>query len=286
MDDFGTAFIVICGLGLGVVSIVAVFIARGAAKNASLARQEIARLQQHVGWLDNWLRHLTSQLQRESEERARLAAAPKIETAPAIATTAEISSETTSPAAEPIAENGSAVATVVEKIPEQAAAATAMAPPAANAPPASTEPAPTLEEQLGIVWLTRIGAAVFVVGALFFFKYAVDNAWIGPMGRVAIGALLGLVLLVGAELARPNTKASFVAALTGIGLAVLFASVWASSAFYGLVSPTIAFVANTAVLFLGAALSVRHRAEPTLAVSLAAGFLNPIKIMFSGPPAA
>lgn len=274
MDDFGTVFSVSFGVGLLVAVIVAIAMASAASAKALAARQEIIRLQRHVGWLEGWLRNLSSQLQRESEDRARLAAAsPKVETP--IATTAAKESEAAGPV--PIA--------MAAEIPSETASPAAAPVPqaiAANPPPdVVIEPAPTLEEQLGIVWLTRIGAAVFVVGALFFFKYAVDNAWIGPMGRVAIGALFGIALLVGAEISRPKTKASFVAALTGIGLAVLFASVWASSAFYGLVSPTAAFVANTAILFLGAALSVRHRAEATLVVSLAAGFLNPV-VLSSG----
>ncbi|MGH7284910.1 MAG: DUF2339 domain-containing protein, partial [Polyangiaceae bacterium] len=244
--------------------------------------QEILRLGQQVAWLEGWLRSLSNQLQRESEERARLAApSPKIEEPQPTATPIATGAET------PIATAAQTPIATAAEIPREAAPPAVAAAPAAIAvdaapdvaaepAPMLVEPAPTLEEQLGIVWLTRIGAAVFVVGALFFFKYAVDNAWIGPMGRVAIGAIIGIALLIGAEASRPKTKASFVAALTGIGLAVLFASVWASSAFYDLVSPTVAFVANTAVLFLGAALSVRHRAETTLVVSLAAGFLNPV----------
>jgi hypothetical protein len=115
-------------------------------------------------------------------------------------------------------------------IPAQPAAPDYSAP--VPAPHSVSAPAETLEEKIGLTWLTRLGAAVFILGAGFFFKYAVDNDWIGPLGRVAIGISLGLALLAFSEYQRPKAKPQFVHALTGVGLAVLLASSYASFAFY------------------------------------------------------
>ena len=134
----------------------------------------------------------------------------------------------------------------------------------------------SLEERLGLNWLTRVGAAAFVLGALFFFKYAVDSAWIGPTGRVAVGGAVGALLILTAELIRAKTRPGFVQALMGIGLALLFASVWASAVSYDLIPIPAAFGANTLILFIGAALSFRHRGEAILVLSLVAGLLNPV----------
>lgn len=134
----------------------------------------------------------------------------------------------------------------------------------------------SLEERLGLNWLTRVGAAAFVLGALFFFKYAVDSAWIGPTGRVAVGGAVGALLILTAELIRAKTRPGFVQALMGIGLALLFASVWASAVSYDLIPISAAFGANTLILFIGAALSLRHRGEAILVLSLVAGLLNPV----------
>jgi uncharacterized membrane protein len=166
--------------------------------------------------------------------------------------------------------------------PEEAAPPTEEAAPPAVGPPPPKEQEqdaarpPSLEEHLGLTWLTRIGAAAFLLGALFFFKYAVDNEWIGPTGRVAIGAFVGIVLIAAAEAVQKKTKPRFVQALIGIGLATLFVSVWASAAFYRLIDGTAALVVNTVILFFGVALSLRHRGEPILILALIAGFLNPI----------
>lgn len=148
-------------------------------------------------------------------------------------------------------------------------------PPAPAAPLPATD-GPSIEERLGLTWLTRAGAAAFLIGALFFFKYAADNQWIGPTGRVAIGAATGTLLLVAAEVARRRTRRRFVHALLGIGLATLFVSVWASAALYELTPTSVAFVADTVLLLLGAALAFRHRAEAILVLVLVAGFLNPV----------
>ncbi|WP_437320315.1 DUF2339 domain-containing protein [Sorangium sp. So ce385] len=135
---------------------------------------------------------------------------------------------------------------------------------------------PTIEERLGLTWLTRAGAATFLLGALFFFKYASDNAWIGPLGRVAIGAATGAALLAAAEVLRGRAQRRFVHALIGLGLAVLIVSVWASAALYELIPIPAAFAADTVLLLLGAALALRHRGEAILILSLVAGFLNPV----------
>ncbi|WP_437681042.1 DUF2339 domain-containing protein [Sorangium sp. So ce131] len=135
---------------------------------------------------------------------------------------------------------------------------------------------PSIEERLGLTWLTRAGAATFLLGALFFFKYAADNAWIGPTGRVAIGAATGAALLAGAEVIRRRTQRRFVHALLGLGLAILIASVWTSAVLYELVPIAAAFAANTAILLLGAALALRHRGEVILILTLVASFLNPV----------
>ncbi|WP_437281680.1 DUF2339 domain-containing protein [Sorangium sp. So ce375] len=178
------------------------------------------------------------------------------------------------------------------------AAAAAAAPPAVAFPGPVAPPAPRLaatldasaaspahreaperqsiEERLGLTWLTRAGAATFLLGALFFFKYASDNAWIGPFGRVAIGAATGAALLAIAEALRGGARRRFIHALVGLGLAVLIASVWASAVLYELVPISTAFAAETVLLLLGAGLALRHRGEAILILSLVAGFLNPV----------
>ncbi|HEX6838583.1 MAG TPA: DUF2339 domain-containing protein, partial [Polyangia bacterium] len=164
-------------------------------------------------------------------------------------------------------------AAVVEPPP----AAVVEPPPAAVVePPPAAAPAASLEEKIALVWFTRIGAAVLLLGVAWFFKYAVDNDWIGPLGRVALGALAGAAVLVFAEATRPRTRAVYVQVLTGVGLALLFFTAYAAHAFYHLIPAAAAFAAVAVVTLLGGALAIHHRGESILVLSLVAGLLAPV----------
>ncbi len=182
----------------------------------------------------------------------------------------------------PVAESATAAAPV--PIAELVSASLPNATTLAAAPGAVESSAPraagghSLEEKVALVWFTRIGAAALLIGVAFFFKYAVDNDWIGPLGRVALGALTGAGLLAAAEITRTRTKAIFLQVLLGVGLSFLYLSVYASHAFYGIVPTTPAFAALVVVSLLGGALAVRHRGEPILILSLLAALLAPVLI--------
>ncbi len=47
-----------------------------------------------------------------------------------------------------------------------------------------TEPETDLESRIGSHWLNRIGIAALLIGISYFLKFAFDNNWIGPAGRV------------------------------------------------------------------------------------------------------
>jgi uncharacterized membrane protein len=45
-------------------------------------------------------------------------------------------------------------------------------------------------------WLLKLGAFLFLIGLGWFTTYAFLNNWIGPMGRIALGLILGSILLL------------------------------------------------------------------------------------------
>lgn len=143
-------------------------------------------------------------------------------------------------------------------------------------PPPATGAPDTLEHRIVLVWFTRIGALAVLAGAAYFFKYAADNRWIGPTGRVALGVLAGAGVLGFGEWIRPRAKALYVQALQGTGVAILFAAAYASHALYHLVPVGAAFAAVGAVALVGGALAVRGRSELVLALALAGGLLAPV----------
>jgi hypothetical protein len=133
-----------------------------------------------------------------------------------------------------------------------------------------------LEEKIALVWFTRAGALAILVGAAYFLKYAVDNALLGPWGRIASGCAMGAGALVAGEALRARTRPIWIHGLQGAGIALLFLAGFGSHALYHLVPVAVAFGAVAVVALLGGALAVRHRAELLLAIALVGGLLAPV----------
>ena len=144
------------------------------------------------------------------------------------------------------------------------------------APPAAPAPRhPSVETSLGLNWLNRIGAFTLILGAAFFFKYAVDNEWIGPTGRVLLGILTGFGLLAGAEKTRRAGHSVYAQGLAGAGVSVLYLAFWAAASLYQLIPVWLAFSALAADTVLAAALALRHGSIALAVLGLLGGYLTP-----------
>ena len=95
-------------------------------------------------------------------------------------------------------------------------------PPAPPLPPAA--PPREFETRVGLTWINRIGVVTLVLGVAFFFKYAVDNQWIGATGRVYLGVLVGLAAIaIAARLWRRGHQV-YAQGVAGAGVAILYLS--------------------------------------------------------------
>ncbi|MCD4694174.1 DUF2339 domain-containing protein [bacterium] len=133
------------------------------------------------------------------------------------------------------------------------------------------------EERLGGQWFAKIGVAVLVIGISLFLKYAFDNDWIGETGRVVIGLVVGLSLLVWGE---KMIKKYFLYAqiISGGGLVILYLSIFAALNFYSLIPTSVAFVSMILVTALGVILSLRYNALSLLGVVIIGGFATPFLV--------
>ena len=52
-----------------------------------------------------------------------------------------------------------------------------------------------MEYAVASQWLLRVGVLVLVVGIGFFLKYSIERGLLGPLARVALSVITGLVLL-------------------------------------------------------------------------------------------
>jgi uncharacterized membrane protein len=57
----------------------------------------------------------------------------------------------------------------------------------------------SLENRVGSQYFGRIGIVALLIGAFLFLKWAIDNHWIGPRGRIAAGLIAGAAIVLWSE---------------------------------------------------------------------------------------
>ncbi len=133
-----------------------------------------------------------------------------------------------------------------------------------------------LETRMGLTWVNRIGALTLVLGVAFFFKYAVDNQWVGEPGRVTLGVLAGLGCLgIGERFWRLGQR-TFGHGVCGSGIAILFVSSYASAGFYHVLGVPTAFTLMSAVTVTACFLSLRYGSVAIATLGLLGGYLTPV----------
>ena len=142
--------------------------------------------------------------------------------------------------------------------------------------PAAKERWSPLEVTIGTKWLNWVGVILVIVGAMFFLKYAYDNDWIGPAGRIAIAAIAGAGALTIGEKARRAGYTILFHTLTGCGLALFYGCIYFSFQVYGLVGQGVAFALSILVTALAVVISVLHNAPAICLLGQLGGFLSPM----------
>src|SRR5258708_5780780 len=136
---------------------------------------------------------------------------------------------------------------------------------------------PDMEKFIGENLISKIGIAVLVLAIGFFVKYAIDNDWIGPVGRVGVGLLCGGILIGIAHWLRDQYKA-FSSVLVGGGLAVLYFTIALAYHEYQLFNQTTAFVIMLVVTTFSVLLSLLYDRQELAIIALAGGFITPFLV--------
>jgi uncharacterized membrane protein len=173
-------------------------------------------------------------------------------------------------------------------------------PPAAHpAPPSSTFPAQPLpvppplfasassatpydtrsfESRVGSQWFNRIGILAILIGMAWFLKLAIDNHWIGPLGRILIGLIAGVGLVVWSERFRTKGYTAFAYSLKAAGSGTLYLSLWAAFSLYHLVPAPVAFLAMIAVTAFNGYLAWVQDAELLALYAIVGGLSSPLLV--------
>lgn len=147
----------------------------------------------------------------------------------------------------------------------------------ASAQARSLQPRPSsdLEGTIGKLWLNRIGIVAILIGVSYFLKFAFDSGWIGPGGRVAIGLLAGIGVVLWSERFRSKGSVAFSYSLKAVGIGILYLSLWAASQRYGLIPPGVAFFAMILVTASTITLALTQNAEILAVYAMIGGFSTP-----------
>jgi uncharacterized membrane protein len=138
-------------------------------------------------------------------------------------------------------------------------------PPAANPPnppdPPQSEPSRwQLPDNIwrSDFWFNKIGLGLLLLALAFLFNYAVDQGWILPPARVAIGLMLGTALL-GTGYRTARKRPNFGQAVQGGGIAAYYITGFAAFRLYDLVPFEVAFGFMFLVTVLAFILSLRQK---------------------------
>ena len=133
-----------------------------------------------------------------------------------------------------------------------------------------------LEKKIGQYWLNRIGIVAMLIGVSYFLKYAFDNNWVGPGGRIAIGLLVGIGIVVWSETFRKRGYVAFSYSLKAVGIGTLYLSLWGAYQIYQLIPASAAFAAMATVTAATIALALSQDAELLAGFALVGGFSSPV----------
>ncbi len=137
-------------------------------------------------------------------------------------------------------------------------------------------PRPGLETNIGLTLINRVGVITLVLGIGFFFKWAVDNQWIGPEARVILGLLSGVASLAAADFLWRKKQEIFAQGITALGIGILYLSGYAAFGFYQLIPQAAAFLFLFSVTLLAVALALRYASVAMAALGLFAGYWTPV----------
>jgi uncharacterized membrane protein len=141
-----------------------------------------------------------------------------------------------------------------------------------------------LEDFLGRKFFSILGIISIVIAIGFFAMWAFAHSLIGPQGRIALGVLASLGLLVGGELMKKKYP-KFFSLISSAGIASLLVVTFLARNFYELLSPEQSFLAYIVEVSAGIILALRYDSRVLGNFSILGGVLAPILIQSPNPDA-
>jgi len=146
---------------------------------------------------------------------------------------------------------------------------------AAPRPGPSAEPTADFATNLGPRILVGAGGLAVVVFLALFVRYAWENEWVGPMGRVLSGAVFSLGLVAAGLRLLDGKYRPLGQGLAAAGFAGLYVSAFAAHSFYGLVPRGLSGAVMVVVTVCAVAVADLRGTRLLAAVAWVGGYLTP-----------
>ena len=147
-------------------------------------------------------------------------------------------------------------------------------------PPPSEPPAPTwsfdLERFVGVRLFSAVAGIALVFAAVFFLRYSIDQGWLQPPVRVAIGVIVAISLLVVCDRKAARQYPLLANAMDAAAIAILFGSFFAAHSLWKLISAPVAFGLLALVTLTAVLLSIRRESLFIAVLGLLGGFATPL----------
>jgi uncharacterized membrane protein len=127
-------------------------------------------------------------------------------------------------------------------------------------------------------WLNYVGILALLFAVTFFLKYAFDNNWVGPRGRVGIGLLMGSALYPWSHWLLDRGYKYFSEGIAALGAAVLYLSLWAGWHYYAIFSQSTAFALMIVVTAATMIVAVGRNSERIAFLALIGGLITPMLV--------
>src|ERR1700722_19432761 len=127
-------------------------------------------------------------------------------------------------------------------------------------------------------WLNYVGILALLFATTFFLKYAFDNDWVGPRGRVGIGLLLGSALYPWSQRLLNKGYKYFSEGIAALGAATLYLSLWAGWHYYAIFSHSMAFALMIVVTVATFAIAVGRNSERVALLAQIGGLITPLLV--------
>ena len=131
-------------------------------------------------------------------------------------------------------------------------------------------------------FLVKLGGLLLLIALGWFVSYAFANNWIGPVGRITLGIMFGIALMI-IGVIRISKQPSQGAIFTVLGSSTVLLSIFAARGLYDFFTPASALVFMFISIAYVAFVSVRYNREALAISSLLLGAIAPLLTFAPSP---